>query len=134
MKMIKDLAPIWVTAVVVMVGLGIYMFIMNQPHLVGSSKSHVWKAEYVRLGTYWEGRLTRTSDEDITVKKFEVTTDGDKTDYSPSKAEAVASSFDFMLLGDRPKKDETFRIHIEWVDEKGSHSENFSLHRSYSLL
>jgi len=134
MKMIRDLAPIWITALVVMIGMGIYLYVMNQPHLVGASKSHTWEAKYVRSGTYWEGRMRRVSDDDITVKKFEVTSDSEKTDYSPSKAESTASSFDFMVLGDRPKKNETFTIHVEWTDKKGSHSESFSLHRSYSLF
>ncbi|GAB1774189.1 hypothetical protein PMEGAPR185_51960 [Priestia megaterium] len=53
-------------------------------------------------------------------------------DYSPDKDTISQKSFDFMSLGDRPQKNETYRVQIEWKDSKGSHKETFPLERSYN--
>jgi hypothetical protein len=63
--------------------------------------------------------------------KLIIIENGQKVDYSPGKDTIPQESFDFMSLGDRPKKNETYKVQIEWEDSKGNHKETFPLERSY---
>ncbi|WP_427127561.1 hypothetical protein ACQCPQ_27460 (plasmid) [Priestia megaterium] len=120
------------SVLIIFSGMYLYYFFSNQPHLTGQSPSKVWKAEYTRYDTYWEGTLKHLSEGNVTLHKFIIIENGQKVDYSPDKDTISQKSFDFMSLGDRPKKSETYRVQIEWKDSKGSHKETFPLERSYN--
>ncbi|WDW07570.1 hypothetical protein [Priestia aryabhattai] len=121
-----------ISTLIIFAAMYLYYFFSSQPHLTGQSPSKVWKAEYTRSDTYWEGTLKCLSEDDITLHRFNIIENGKKVDYSPHNDIIFQQPFDFMSLGDRPQRNETYKVQIEWKDSKGTHKETFPLERSYN--
>lgn len=132
MSKIRKYQRVLVAVLIIAIGIYAYFFFASQPHLVGKSPSNIWEAEYTRTGEYWDGSLKRLKQDKITLQQFVIIENGKKVDYSPNKDESSHSSFDFKALGDRPSKKDTYKVQIQWKNDKGVHKEIFSLNRSYN--
>ncbi|PGK51749.1 hypothetical protein CN918_28575 [Priestia megaterium] len=132
MKPIQILKWPLLTLAVVVIGLALYFYFANQPHLTGTSSSGTWKAQYERNDRYWEGKLTQLTKKNTSLLKFYIYENGKRYDYSPTKKEQTHSTFSFMWLGDRPDKNISYKAQVTWKDAKGMHTEEFLLSRSYN--
>lgn len=134
MTKIREYKVLIIVILAVLIGLFAFLYFQRTPFLTGTSPSNVWTATYTKTDTYWDGFIERDKDKKATLTKFVVVENGQATDYTPHASLKSDSKFDFMGLGERPKRNDTFIIRIEWTDDKGNHKEEFPLKRSYSPL
>jgi len=134
MTKIREYKILIIVSLAILFGLFAFLYFHRQPALTGTSPSNVWTAKHTKNDTYWDGILERDKDQKITLTKFVVVENGEATDYTPPTALKSDSTFDFMGLGERPKRNDTFIIQVEWTDNKGNHKEEFPLKRSYNPL
>ncbi|WNB91050.1 hypothetical protein [Bacillus sp. NEB1478] len=123
----------------IVLGLGIYSYISSVA-ICGTSDNGVWKASYQKnfdkgVGG-WIGHVKQTSEDKIKLKEIRFT-DNEKTlmsdhifidermeDGSVTKLNPVSIDF---YLGDPPKENHKYKLHITWEKKGKLHTDIFQL-------